>query len=154
MASFFDISNKENSNVQELSLSTILLPFLSNTNECDKLLQSIEYSCIKHINRHVRAAGLAALERVVHYLHAPPFHNLLTGEPMFTLLNKVLKTTLADNWSQVRMAASVLCRTLLNSIPNQEQKAKFYPELLSRMCLNRFYLAQGVKLYSHDTWKA
>jgi len=25
--------------------------------------------------------------------------------------------------------------------------------LVPRMCLNRFYLAQGVKLYSHDTWK-
>jgi len=24
--------------------------------------------------------------------------------------------------------------------------------LIPRMCLNRFYLAQGVKLYSHDTW--
>jgi len=28
-----------------------------------------------------------------------------------------------------------------------------FPILLPRMCLNRFYLAQGVKLYSHDTWR-
>ena len=27
------------------------------------------------------------------------------------------------------------------------------PMLLPRMCLNRFYLAQGVKLYSQETWR-
>jgi len=71
---------------------------------------------------------------------------------MFTLLNNVLSVCLGDNWSQVRMAASTLCRTLFSALED-DKKHKFYPRLLPRMCLNRFYLAQGVKLYSHDTWK-
>ncbi len=29
----------------------------------------------------------------------------------------------------------------------------YYPKLLPMMCLNRYYLAEGVKLYSQDTWK-
>jgi hypothetical protein len=69
----------------------------------------------------------------------------------------ILVTTLADNWSQVRMAASVLCRTLLLQVltaGNTELlQTQIYPQLIPRMCLNRFYLAQGVKLYSQETWK-
>lgn len=51
------------------------------------------------------------------------------------------------------MAASVLCRTVFAALHSHEGKQKFYPQLLPRMCLNRFYLAQGVKLYSQETWK-
>jgi len=65
-----------------------------------------------------------------------------------------LSIALADNWSQVRMAACTLCRTLFvtlkaSNLPLQS----YFPKLLPRMCLNRFYLAQGVKLYSQDTWR-
>lgn len=55
------------------------------------------------------------------------------------------------------MAASVLCRTLLLQVVASSDDAilqtHIYPQLLPRMCLNRFYLAQGVKLYSQETWK-
>lgn len=54
------------------------------------------------------------------------------------------------------MAASVLCRVFfleyLSKHPAANEKA-MYAVLIPRMCLNRFYLAQGVKLYSHDTWR-
>jgi len=65
---------------------------------------------------------------------------------------------LADNWSQVRMAASVLNRVFWSTLQEtcrfeQENLEKLYTVLVPRMCLNRFYLAQGVKLYSHQTWK-
>lgn len=56
------------------------------------------------------------------------------------------------------MAASVLNRVFWSTL---QEKCQFsfqnlkllYPTLVPRMCLNRFYLAQGVKLYSHQTWK-
>jgi len=54
------------------------------------------------------------------------------------------------------MAASVLCRVFLTTlvrIGDDDSVRDTYPALLPRMCLNRFYLAQGVKLYSHETWK-
>lgn len=63
------------------------------------------------------------------------------------------------------MAASVLCRVFYETLfdyadhypqmsqNTQEWLTSTYPILLPRMCLNRFYLAQGVKLYSHDTWR-
>jgi hypothetical protein len=162
--------------------------------ELEQLLQAVETSCIDHINRHVRAAGLALLEQLVHASRAsfattrsqtsaqPQPQQQAPGEEetimkalvdsdsnMRRIIVKVLKISLADNWSQVRMAASVLCRvfytTLLDyrdfyftttATPTVDTESWFtstFPPLLPRMCLNRFYLAQGVKLYSHETWR-
>ncbi|XP_071962564.1 uncharacterized protein [Antedon mediterranea] len=64
-----------------------------------------------------------------------------------------LSNGLADNWSQVRLAASVATRKFLLNLPAQEAREKFYPSLLPRMCLNRYYVAEGVRIYSQETWR-
>lgn len=48
---------------------------------------------------------------------------------------------LADNWSQVRLSASVATRKFLLSLPSAQVREHFYPVLLPRMCLNRYGLA-------------
>lgn len=63
-----------------------------------------------------------------------------------------LAAGLADNWSQVRLAASVATRHFLLSLPEQARRL-FYPHLLPRMCLNRYYAADGVRMYSQETWR-
>lgn len=125
----------------------------------EKLLEACEYSCITHVNRHVRAAAIATIEQWIKCCSANEAHSKLILEPESSLRRtviKVLKVSLADNWSQVRMAASVLCRALWQSLlqfPYEDRNVEsLYPTLIPRMCLNRFYLAQGVKLYSHETW--
>ncbi|KAK3597150.1 hypothetical protein CHS0354_038078 [Potamilus streckersoni] len=60
---------------------------------------------------------------------------------------------LADNWSQVRLASSVATRNFLQSLPSEEARQQFYSVLLPRMCLNRYYVAEGVRIYSQDSWK-
>lgn len=159
----------------------------------EELLSSVEYCCVKHVNRHVRAAGISVLEQMVHACTSSLYHNMeasaMGSDPVDVAANdtrvgrcamdlllipdsklrqtivKVLMTALSDNWSQVRMAGSVLCRVFLvamleyadaNSDKMEDREVwltSVYPQLLPRMCLNRFYLAQGVKLYSHETWK-
>lgn len=126
----------------------------------EEWLQDCQFSCVTHVNRHVRAAAMAVLEQCVMATDGAPSEEkealLQTPtSPLRQTLIAVLRTGLADNWSQVRMAASVLCRVFLTRLPNynlQTDKA-LLAALLPRMCLNRFYLAQGVKLYSHETWK-
>lgn len=59
---------------------------------------------------------------------------------------------LADNWSQVRLAASVATRSFLLALP-EDVRFLFYPQLLPRMCLNRYYAADGVRMYSQETWR-
>ena len=124
------------------------------------LLKHCEYSAVSHLNRHVRAAGIAVLEQLVSAAASDPAHHellLLESSPLRTTVVATLKAGLADNWSQVRMAASVLnrvfWRTLIEQVQAPEENLqKLYPLLIPRMCMNRFYLAQGVKLYSHETW--
>jgi len=136
----------------------------------EELMEAVNYCCVTHINRHVRAAGINVLEQMVHASTTAPSsttttppnnqNSLLLTNPqskLQTTIVQVLQETLADNWSQVRMAASVLCRVffqaLLQTNPSTPIPQTIYLKLIPRMCLNRFYLAQGVKLYSHETWR-
>lgn len=66
-------------------------------------------------------------------------------------LTDALAIGLADNWSQVRMAASVAARRFLTTMDEASQKVHF-TILLPRMVLNRYYVAEGVRLYSQATW--
>jgi len=132
--------------------------FLTEFPLTDELLQDCQFSCVTHVNRHVRAAGMTVLEKwIVAAASASEKHGELLTASSSSLrktVTAVLKVGLADNWSQVRMAASVLCRVFFKIL--LELNSPFedvYPVVLPRMCLNRFYLAQGVKLYSHETWK-
>ena len=145
------------------------------------LLDGLRHCCAVHVNRHVRAAGAAVLGVLVKsYVRSkddPKQRDLLVDgdSPLRSVLKDTLRSTLADNWSQVRMAGSVLCRRYLLALlgiagdeseseadddDDDEEETLFEsavddlaPMLLPRMCLNRFYIAQGVKLYSQETWR-
>lgn len=121
-----------------------------------QLLEQCQASAIEHVNRHVRAAADLVLEQWVRAAAALPTDSDV-HPALCKTVTAVLKDGLADNWSQVRMAASVLCRVFfleyLSKHPAATNEKAMYSVLIPRMCLNRFYLAQGVKLYSHDTWR-
>ena len=144
----------------------------------DWFLAGLQHCCVVHVNRHVRAAAAAVLGVLIKSCmrsHDPCHEDLLVEEdsPFRSVLKETLKGTLADNWSQVRMAGSVLCRRFVRALlkiyksrngDNEDGEDEdltlfeaatgdLVPMLLPRMCLNRFYLAQGVKLYSQETWK-
>lgn len=127
--------------------------------QLEQLLENAEHSAIVHLNRHVRAAAIAVLEQLTISAGSNEKHwQLLESGSLRKTIVMVLKNGLADNWSQVRMAASVLNRVFLKTIKetcqfSNDNLKQLYPVLIPRMCLNRFYLAQGVKLYSHQTWK-
>lgn len=53
----------------------------------------------------------------------------------------------------MRLAASVAVRALLTALPVASDRGCCYDVLLPPMCLNRYFMAEGVKRYSHDTWK-
>lgn len=58
-----------------------------------------------------------------------------------------------DNWSQVRMSASVACRRLLCYRHRELNPTVFHSALIPRVCLNRYYVAEGVKNYNQQTWE-
>jgi hypothetical protein len=52
--------------------------------------------------------------------------------------------------TQVRFASSVATRTFLTKL--SAVREKYFSSLIPRMALNRYYVAEGVKLYSQATW--
>ncbi len=152
-------------------------PPLSVEEDVSWFLSGLQHCCVVHVNRHVRAASAAVLGVLVKACmrSRDASHQALLVEvdsPFRLVLKETLRATLADNWSQVRMAGSVLCRRLVGALikiharegrgaKDDDDDATIFesavgdlvPMLLPRMCLNRFYLAQGVKLYSQETWK-
>jgi hypothetical protein len=132
-------------------------------------LEGLQYCSITHVNRHVRAASSAVLGTLVTTCMKCREYDMLLDSPFRSVIKESLNANLADNWSQVRMSGSVLCRKFVEALltihkeKNEEEDEEvtefeaavgdLVTMLLPRMCLNRFYLAQGVKLYSQDTWK-
>jgi len=63
-----------------------------------------------------------------------------------------LPVGLGDNWSQVRYEASVATRSFMLGLTEQEREA-YFATIMPPMCLNRHYLAEGVRLYSQMSWR-
>ena len=108
-------------------------------------LRALIYKALLHPNRFVREACHFILGSVCRLLQGPELEAL--GPE---IANK-LGLGLSDNWSQVRYAASVATRTfLLAAKPYHET---VLPMVLPHICLNRYYVAEGVRLYSQETWQ-
>ena len=58
-----------------------------------------------------------------------------------------------DNWSQLRLASLHAARALLTAVP-EPYRDPYWPRLLPRLCVNRFYVAEGVKSAAMDAWRA
>lgn len=109
-----------------------------------------------HPNRFVREAGLKLLTSATNASRSDGMNSKEDGMRVLTLIVGICKPViiegLQDNWSQVRFAATMAVRSVLEGFP-QEQRRNLYPGLLPRMCLNRHYVAEGVRNLSQKTWR-
>ncbi|XP_067011656.1 uncharacterized protein [Anabrus simplex] len=125
----------------------------------DELLGLI-FQTLTHTNRFVRETGFYVCSSLVSCGNidqdTEARDSVSVINPIYAYgheFSKHLAKGLADNWSQVRLAASVAARKFLMSLPDDKAREIFYPELLPRMCLNRYYVAEGVRIYSQETWR-
>jgi len=109
----------------------------------DEFFQMV-HRCGKHINRFVRAGAYQMFGGMILSLSKDSFDKF--GNRIAT----ELRIGLGDNWSQVRHASSVSTRHFFEQAPNGKL---YYPILLPPMCLNRYYVAAGVRVYSQKTWE-
>ena len=102
----------------------------------------------------VESKQLDAMETDFDIENEPPILSGL-GSAIHTLtLANILANGLSDNWSQVRLSAAVASRSYLTSMSsNCPDKNKIFSLLIPRICLNRYYLAEGVRIYSQETWR-
>lgn len=118
-----------------------LLPIASAL-EPETLLPVLQ-RCATHPNRFVRE-GLFEVVSAVLAASPQTFGDLAD-------VVRLLHRGLADNWSQVRYAASRATRTFLTETSNNPKQ--WHSELLPPLCLNRHYIADGVRNYTLETWK-
>ncbi|KAI0558612.1 Armadillo-like helical domain containing protein [Gracilaria domingensis] len=148
-------------------LETMLLCFASLADGCGKqmFIDSGEQSAFEvhgvveiiqfvdtassHPNRFVREAGLKVIKSLA--AAAGSVDERFVVE-LVERCAPVIAKGLQDNWSQVRFAASVATRTIMSTL-NVDEKRRLYPSFLPRMCLNRHYVAEGVRNYSQYTWR-
>eukprot|EP00736_Rhodelphis_marinus_P002697 Rmarinus@m.11081 len=105
----------------------------------------------RHPNRFVRESGYHTLNAMSKAADVQTLYNVRM------LVAEAVAAGLKDNWSQVRFSACTAARSFLLRSPEEGDKLSYktdvFPLLLPRLCLNRHYVAEGVKIYSHDTWK-
>jgi len=144
--------------VKQIDLQNVNQDQTNKNAETNNFLETI-YKTLVHSNRFVRQTGYEIMESLVEYL---------TDNERFL---RQLARGLSDNWSQVRMASSVAARTLFDvyitdsfldtldststsSTNTQNKQRNVVGELiLPRVCLNRYYVAAGVRNYNQQTWR-
>ena len=112
---------------------------------------------IAHLNRFVREISYFVINAILETSigieqseHLPQFNQFAQK------LVPLVARGLSDNWSQVRYASSLCSRSFFLVIKRCEDQSPydhFNSELVPRMCLNRYYVAEGVRNYSIETWK-
>ena len=107
-------------------------------------LWNLVFRGVQHSNRFVREVSYFTISALVKN----------NGKEEGDIVG-VLAKGLGDDWSQVRYAASVASRTFVMQHKDGDQDAfiALLPKILPQMCLNRYYVAEGVRLYSQETWK-
>lgn len=116
------------------------------TPRIDRAMLDLLAECSRHTNRFVREYAYFALKNAFDVCSQDAFL-----ESVAPLTVGLVQAGIRDNWSQVRYAASVAARAFVQKAG--EHQDRFFPELLGNMCLNRHYVAEGVRLYSQDTWR-
>lgn len=125
----------------------------------DQELLDLIFETLLHTNRFVRETGFYVCAAIVSIGVTDDGRGALKLKEDNSVyrhgreFSEHLGKGLADNWSQVRLAASVATRKFLHSLPSEEAKDQFYSILIPRMCLNRYYVAEGVRIYSQETWR-
>mmetsp|Transcript_21650 Transcript_21650/g.42521 ORF Transcript_21650/g.42521 Transcript_21650/m.42521 type:complete len:703 (-) Transcript_21650:103-2211(-) len=113
------------------------------------LLSLVSDRALVHQNRYVREVGYDLCGVMVEAILAG---NGGYSDNQIDAMVSAIARGLSDNWSQVRYAASVAARKLMLGLL-VDQRQKYLDLLVPRMCLNRYYLAMGVRLYSQETWQ-
>ncbi|CAN8031412.1 unnamed protein product [Ixodes persulcatus] len=118
----------------------------------DRKILELLFRTAQHVSRFVRETTFYVVSSLVTCCAAVGPSNPFLADHLGHRVSRCLAVGLADNWSQVRLASSEATRKFLLSF-SEKDREPFFPELLPQMCLNRYYTADGVRIYSQETWR-
>lgn len=126
------------------------LQYLSQTPEMEIDL-FIRQSSL-HINRYIRQATFEFIHMLMSQCAPGSMH--WVGEQHTDLICSCIAAGLSDDFSQVRFPATFAAKFFLIAIDDDDRERYVWELLLPRLCLNRYYPADGVKSASMDAWSA
>jgi len=116
--------------------------------QVDEAMMSLLFKALVHENRFVRETAFGVCAELF-----VDKSRIDANPALFAITDKIAENIavgLADNWSQVRLASSKVAR---NFLVNFEDAEKHFDKLLPRLCLNRYYIADGVRIYCQKSWQ-
>ena len=151
---FHDTAGWGNLETNMKALECIITNTGAEFDDCiDSALLDLVFGSLSHTNRFVRETGYMVCCALVS-IH--PLNEQSENKGHIWSEGKrfadVLERGLSDNWSQVRMAACCATRAFLLGIP-VDGRDEFYPQILPPLCLNRYYIAEGVRIHCQTTWR-
>jgi len=120
---------------------------LFELNKNDQVVQSDLFQllceCTNHSNRFIREAAFYIASAIL----SASVQSGLSSDFAALIFRGI-----SDNWSQVRMASSLAARSFLLALEPQERE-KYFDLLLPPICVNRYYIAAGVRIHNQETWR-
>ena len=108
------------------------------------------FMCTGHQNRFVRNTGFSVMISMMSNIrHLDTDCSLVQSRDQVT---GHLSSGLSDQWPQVRLSAVKTCVVYLRLL-SQHHRESLFPALLPRLCLNRYYPAEGVKIQAQLGWR-
>ncbi len=135
----------------------------------------------KHINRHVRQKVLVLIcciyNNKLEFQISTDTNNITITNEVIDKIKEVelmycrgsvdcISLGLEDNWSQVRLAATKAARSMFSRYAITDdlleettrlqlpiQSIEIASSIIPRLCMNRFYVADGVKTLANETWR-
>eukprot|EP00347_Sterkiella_histriomuscorum_P007190 403349918 len=129
-----------------LVLKSIIEPVGIHYFDRKQIEKMIEF-CSNHSNRHIREL----IQQLILVVLSSVQKDKVESFDLIYYAN-FISQGMADNWSQVRFAASHSARKIYE-LASEDQKQSIDKLLLPRICFNRHYMAEGIKIYNQDTWK-
>ena len=114
-----------------------------------KELVELLFKTLSHTNRFVRETSFYVLAAIICCFEQMKQDGNISADLLMPVA-KSLALGLSDNWSQVRMSACFATRQFFSSLGSVD--ATYLDILIPPMCLNRYYVAEGVRVYSQETW--
>ncbi|KAK4530008.1 hypothetical protein CCYA_CCYA03G0865 [Cyanidiococcus yangmingshanensis] len=120
-------------------------------------------SCMNHPNRFIRETQLDVLRRLIELcvrLLDRPEGQILENRQLVDAVVRASAPLIArgldDNWSQVRYAGILTAQQLYRALIQTPLTYRIEVDrvLLPRLCLNRHYLAEGVREHARKTWQS
>ena len=114
---------------------------------CTPQFLDVVFRCLNHSNRFVRENGFYLCAAICDMAE-----NKELAEVIGPMMAPKLTAGLLDEWNQVVRAASMAVRSFMTHLEDHQMES-FWKQMLPSMCFHRHNPADGIKLYSQDTWK-